>query len=261
VGLENLPVVQRSVHLFRRVVGVPRTVLGDDTFIVSFPRSGNTWTQFLLTNLLCDGPADFRVLEHFVPDVHQRTDAELLAARRPRIIKSHAPYDRRYPRVIYLVRDGRDVAVSYYHRRRDRGFNYGDFSGYLRAFVAGRVGLIGGWREHVLGWRRHAGRLPFLLVRYEDQRRDPTTSLAAMAGFLGLDATPDAVERAVAASDFCAMQRIEQGVRPASAMDRDRAWVRRGEVGGWRAHFSAADRTLFDAYAGDLLEELGYERA
>src|SRR3712207_7954466 len=34
---------------------------------------------------------------------------------KPRLVKSHEPFDARYGRVVYLVRHPTDVAVSYYH--------------------------------------------------------------------------------------------------------------------------------------------------
>ena len=43
------------------------TVYPDDTFLVSFPRSGNTWIRFLVGNLLSpDDPVSFATLEVFV---------------------------------------------------------------------------------------------------------------------------------------------------------------------------------------------------
>jgi hypothetical protein len=40
---------------------------------------------------------------------------------RPGIIKSHQYFDPRYKRVIYVVRDPRDVALSQFHFHRKRG--------------------------------------------------------------------------------------------------------------------------------------------
>ena len=37
------------------------------------------------------------------------------ALPRPRVLKSHESFQPHYPSVIYIVRDPRDVAVSYYH--------------------------------------------------------------------------------------------------------------------------------------------------
>src|SRR6266566_2478113 len=91
------------------------TVYPDDTFLVSFPRSGNTWTRFLVCNLVNpDDPVTFVGIESRIPEIYDVPDRILRRFPRPRIIKSHESFDPRYRKVIYIVRDPRDVAVSYY---------------------------------------------------------------------------------------------------------------------------------------------------
>jgi Transposase DDE domain len=60
-----------------------------------------------------DSPTTSTNLESRLPDVYLRTDRFLLGRRRPRVLKSQEPFDLRYPRVVYLVREPRDVAISY----------------------------------------------------------------------------------------------------------------------------------------------------
>src|SRR5947208_15984533 len=75
-------------------------VYPDDTFIVSYPRSGNTWTRFLIANLAF--PAEnvtFTNIERLVPDTSSQSNRALKRTPRPRIIKSHPYFDPRYPKV------------------------------------------------------------------------------------------------------------------------------------------------------------------
>lgn len=45
-------------------------VYPDDRFLVSYPRSGNTWTRFLIANLLSpDLEVSFLNIDHLIPDV------------------------------------------------------------------------------------------------------------------------------------------------------------------------------------------------
>src|SRR5215469_6269647 len=97
------------------VAGRTLAVFADDTFIVSYPRSGNTWTRFLIANLLHpEQPASFANIERLIPDCEAQSSRYMKRASRPRIIKSHEYFDPRYKKVIYIVRDPRDVALSYY---------------------------------------------------------------------------------------------------------------------------------------------------
>src|ERR1700679_2893267 len=99
--------------------GPELVIFDDDVFLVSFPKSGNTWTRFLVANLVFpEQRADFGNIHDLVPDPGATTKRRLHNMPRPRIIKSHECFDPRYPRVIYIVRDPRDVAVSQYHYHR-----------------------------------------------------------------------------------------------------------------------------------------------
>ena len=89
------------------------TVFPDDIFLVSYPKSGNTWMRFLIGNLLHqDEPITFSNIELKVPDIYQNSNRKLLQISPPRILKSHEYFDPRYKKTICIVRDTRDIAVS-----------------------------------------------------------------------------------------------------------------------------------------------------
>ena len=95
------------------------TSYDDDVWIVSYPKSGNTWTRFLIGNLVAGGKVvDWSNIERIVPDIYINRDPLLKDLPRPRYFKSHEGYRPDYRRVIFIVRDPRDVAVSYYHFAR-----------------------------------------------------------------------------------------------------------------------------------------------
>jgi hypothetical protein len=73
----------------RQNAGRGLTVFPDDTLLVSFPRSGNTWTRFLVCNLINpEQPVDFVDLETRIPEIYDVPDRILRCFPRPRIIKS-----------------------------------------------------------------------------------------------------------------------------------------------------------------------------
>ena len=65
-------------------------VYPDDTFVVSYPRSGNTWTRFLIANLVYpEKNVGFTNIEKLIPDTSSQSNRTLKSTPRPRIIKSH----------------------------------------------------------------------------------------------------------------------------------------------------------------------------
>jgi len=68
-------------------------VYPDDTFIVSYPRSGNTWTRFLIANLVyAHQEVSFLNIEKLIPDTSSQSSRALKRTPRPRIIKTHCTH-------------------------------------------------------------------------------------------------------------------------------------------------------------------------
>src|SRR5215831_8538045 len=74
----------------RQMAGRGLTVFPDDIYLVSYPRSGNTWTRFLVGNLLNpDQPVTFANIEGRIPEIYFGPDRILRHLPRPRVLKSH----------------------------------------------------------------------------------------------------------------------------------------------------------------------------
>src|SRR5437764_14210828 len=102
VKILQLAAEAARIFLQRKEAGRQLTVLPDDVYLVSYPRSGNTWTRFLIANLLDhENPPSFADIEARIPAINLWPDKFLLRLPRPRILKSHEYFDPRYPRVIY----------------------------------------------------------------------------------------------------------------------------------------------------------------
>jgi Sulfotransferase domain len=254
-----------NTMLGRLTAGRDVTVFDDDVFITSYPRSGNTWFRFLVANLKTGGMAGFSNLESLVPDVYQNSDAVLRRAPRPRILKSHEAFDGRYPRVIYLIRDPRDVAVSYYHflikwRLIDDGYS---IERYVSRFVAGDV-PFGSWGDHAESWMslRPAG-MPFVLIRYEDLLADPVRELVRGAELLGVDRGAAALfERAVALSSADRMRELEKREFRQWATTRhsrdDKEFVRGARHGTWLKELPADEAERIAERWQPLMRGFGY---
>lgn len=270
---QRMPKFRKRLAAYVRVLsgrqdaGRGLTVFPDDTFLVSFPRSGNTWTRFLVCNLISpDDPVTFVSLDARIPGINV-PDRILRRFPRPRIIKSHEPFDPRYKKIIYIVRDPRDVVLSYYRFQLKRRVISDDCS--LEEFVPRFMESefepgTGCWGDHVLSWLgTRQGRSNFLLLRYEAMKQSPHTEATKIAFFLGLHSNPERVDRAVELSSADRMRRLEreQAARwkQTKKTRPDKPFVGKAVSGGWKSSLPQACAVQIESAWGHIMQMLGYE--
>jgi sulfotransferase family protein len=264
-------VIKRLIGGAKRVLGLHRPgrnliVLPDDVFLVSYPKSGNTWTRFLIANLIHEAPVTFANIDRLIPESEELSKRRLQRLPKPRIMKSHEYFDPRYPRVIYLVRDPRDVVVSEYHyfRKRRRIANDLPLETFVSRFLAGQTSDYGSWAENVGSWvaarHNHPG---FLLLRYEDMLADTCGAVTTIALFLGQQPTPERVGHAVERSCAERMRELESDPAANSSVTRDGRqdipFVREARAGMWTSILSRESATEIERACGPLMRYLGYE--
>jgi len=269
--------IKRGIkHLWRvgdvlfRTLKIERdiTVYPDDVFLTSYPRSGNTWMRFLVGNLIHETePVTFLKLERLLPDMYIHSDRDMRSMPRPRVIKSHECFDPRYKRVVYIVRDPRDVAVSNYHWELKKGSFPDGFpmQEFVRRWMASDYWLrLGCWGDHVASWLSTRRNHPdFLLIRYEDLMARPQPELAKIARLLRIDPTPERLARAVELSSADRMRKLEstQGGKwlQTKYTRQDAPFVRKASSGGWKAVLPKESVALIESTWQAQMSELGYE--
>jgi hypothetical protein len=272
--LKNVSLERTKAKLLTGI-GFPRSANGalnvypDDVFVVSYPRSGNTWMRFLVGELIFRKEINFQNVQSFIPDPYLEgcTHSYLEALARPRYIKSHEPYDVRYPKVIYLVRDPRDVSISYYHWLLKFKNVQETFDDFLNNFISNTVHKqfwYGGWGNHVASWYHNAGSVPqgLLFIRYEDLLANPSAKLFEVALFLGVEVSESRLEAIVQKNKFKRMQEKEQAGRETVTFKGDSRpdirFVREGTSQQWKEQL-AKKNVRFKEVFGAMMHQFGYE--
>jgi hypothetical protein len=185
---------------------------------------------------------------------------------RPRIIKSHECFDPRYPRVIYIVRDPRDVVVSqyHYHRKIRKIEDDSPLEKFVARFLAGETCPHGSWGQNISTWLSTSeGNPRFLLLRYEDLVVDTARELAKIVAFLHLSAGPEQIAQAVERSSADHMRKLEETQTDKNGLmkgsRKDLSFVRAAGSGGWRTELPAPMVEKIEAAWGPLMRHLGYE--
>jgi estrone sulfotransferase len=239
---------------------VPRIrVRPDDCFLISWPRSGNTWLSHMLIDAMDEqglggaGPKWLtglgRSLRH---DFVRRS-----STTSRRVFKSHdrfAPFYLR-GRVVYLVRHGLDATVSYHHYRTAMGGKTRDWKTFLDRCLADRV-RHGGWHRHVETWLEHRADPAMLVVQYEKMVENPGHELARVLDHYQVTVPADRIPRAVERASLEAVH----GSFQQRARDHGKAFS--GGLGGgtgrWRERFTEDDRQRFMLRSGRAMALLGY---
>jgi hypothetical protein len=251
------------------IAGRTLAVRPDDTFIISYPRSGNTWTRFLIANLLHpQEPVTFANIERLIPDAEAQSSHYMRGLPSPRMIKSHSYFDPRYPRVIYIVRDPRDVALSYYDFSRKYRHIEDSYplERYIGDFATGHLLSAGWgtWGENVASWAFARGARPgFLLLQYEEMKARPERELTRIAEFLGIDASPERLQTTLERSSADRMREMEktQGKDWVTTKNKrsDIPFIRTASVGGWKTNLGTESVAKIESTWGHIMAQLGYE--
>jgi len=184
-----------------------------------------------------------------------------------------------YPdaKLIYIVRDGRDVLISERFRNfveESRFLTAGDrrtmeelradpdaFAKRARSLFSPSFiqRVAGGWATDVLevdteGWRLFPD--SFLTLRYEDLLQAPFEEISKVWRFLETTDISNSLEDDV---------RSEMNSNPDEEWQSRRnediaSFLSKGTMGNWRSLFTDEDKVLFRQVAGDMLVKWGYEK-
>lgn len=236
-----------------------------DLYLVSYPRSGNTWVRAILAELLYGkSGVSIQDLQFYVPDIHVRTRRSNIIAADFHVVKSHSPHITRqtktYRQVIYVLRDPRDVVVSHYRYARALGNDGSGFENFLMDWVAGRIWPCS-WQEHVNSWtapRPYDSTLKLLVVRYEDLVAAPHTQICRLADFLNLVVLPGTIEDVIAKTSVEKMRMREQRGMPEHERADEFRFIGSATPNLWTRELSPDQAALIADSARNAMQRHGY---
>lgn len=282
------PVKTRDLHShhFDSTVWDRFAFRDDDIVIGTYGKSGTTWTQQIIGQLLFDGDPNLAVAEMSpwldlrVPPAEVKL-AAMEAQTHRRFIKTHLPVDAlvysRKARYIYIVRDGRDVVWSLYNHHA----NANDLWYQALNDAPGRVGPPIGRppesiRQYFLEWLDGDG-YPFwsfwenigswwairdlpnlMLLHFEDLRRDLPAQMRRIAAFLDIPVNEARFPAMVEHCSFAWMKANATASAPLGGLFWDggaQVFINKGTNGRWREVLTEDDNRRYEAMARERLGE------
>lgn len=261
----------------------------DDVVISTYAKSGTTWTQQIVGQILLGGNPDVWIAD-ISPwlDMRIPTEAEkfalLEAQAHRRIIKTHLPLDafelRPEIKHIYIGRDGRDIAWSMhnhannlvpeiYSMLNDAPGLVGpplsrperDILAFFRQWLDEDGHPFWSLWENVRTWWEAWHSPNVLMLHFADMKRDLPGTVDQIAGFLDVQLEPDHRARVIKHSSFDWMKANADKCAPLGGSVFEgggETFINRGENGRWQQILQAQDIAEYEARA---LAELGPECA
>jgi hypothetical protein len=273
-------------------------------WLASYPKSGNTWMRVLLTNYLSGKPepADINnlatdsisssrhFLENYLDLNTSEMDLSMIDRYRPEIfrafsnqtndreafIKAHEKYyynkDAQpiFPTdatkaAVYIVRDPRDVALSYADHL---GFSLEKTITFMNEpdtfqktsqnrWHAQFEQPMGNWSEHVTSWTSQTA-FPVVLIRYEDLLVDTISEFKKVIDGIGMVWNLSEGTKAV---DFSRFEQLKEQEQTKGFNEKSRhssAFFRTGGTGNWKGKLTPQQAAQLWNSHQEVMRKLGY---
>ncbi|XP_046542811.1 sulfotransferase 1A1-like isoform X2 [Haliotis rubra] len=270
------PSVLKGGHHVDKLRSISEAELKDDDIMIcAYPKCGTHWlwevTKMLISGTIKyeKGVKESRMLEWTFKD-------GIEAVPPPRVFNTHLPL-RMLPKqvvekkikCIQIMRNPKDVCVSYFNHLRDRAKPWGydgDFSEFTETFLAGKL-PDGSYPNYLRAWKVElaaAPDLPVLHLFYEEMLLNPLRTVKDIARFLGLSSTDQFCEDVADACSFKKMKKVDQEMKTKLDMKiwadgSEGTFYRKGEIGDWKNWFTVAENERFDQIWNAKMKDSGFE--
>lgn len=232
----------------------------EEVLLISFPKSGRTWLTMVLARIF---QQEYHLKEKEVINI-ERISKKIEKLPKIRVIHENSPQKKRAQdlskikskyknkKIIFLVRDPRDVIVSlfFHEKRRKKRYN-----GELSDFILRGVGDFDTIIQYYNIWADNRNKLNnFLIIRYEDLKKDLKKQLKKIINFIGVGGIKKKnINEAIKFASFKNMQKMEKEnkfsvnrLKPRDINDPESFKIRRGKIGGYRDYLTKEEITILN---------------
>ncbi|KAG9334981.1 hypothetical protein JZ751_006204 [Albula glossodonta] len=189
----------------------------------------------------------------------------------PRMFTTHfhysmmpASYFKVKPKVIYVMRNPKDVFTSSFHYYGMASYlvDPGTADEFLDKFLSGKV-MFGSWFDHVKGWLNAEDQDRVMYISYEEMILDLKASVTKMSRFLGKSLREEVIAKI---ADHCTFKNMKQNkmsnysMVPVEFMDQKKSeFLRKGIAGDWKNLFTEAQTEKFNAIYKEKMKDVKFK--
>ncbi|XP_009944693.1 PREDICTED: sulfotransferase 6B1-like [Leptosomus discolor] len=242
----------------------------DDVILAGYPKTGTNWLDQMVRELESTDAKyteeelkerinaekkleAFPRLEFGDPGIYERM--KKLPSRR--IIVTHLPPHllpssilQSKAKILVLVRNPKDTAVSYYHFYNNMPVlpSFASWDEYFAAFMNGKVAW-GSYIDHLVEWNKYIDHEKIMMISYEELKEDQVLGMKRIAAFFGFSLCEEDFHRIAEKTGFQAMKEKSNETHGRFGQ----ILFRKGAVGNWRDLFSQAQNEEMDQKFEDCL--------
>jgi len=233
-----------------------------DEFILgaSFPKSGNTWFRFIVSNVNnlignFNEEINFHTIRYFSPEIrHNRNlnNAKIID-NFPIFLKTHFPYNFKFKKYksVLIIRKPEDVMVSYYVYLQDEKFKkLPPLSKFIKHWRYG----IPAWVNFHKSWYKHYD----YLIKYEELLKDPFKVIKEMYLYFGYDIPDNIIKEALNLSNKENMRKVLKEKGDPKAKNKNFQFIRKGISGEGKQKLSKSNLEYIEKYTNQILKKYGY---
>lgn len=236
----------------------------DDVIMCGYPKSGCHWI-FEVISMILQQNTEFNKRSfhlNMLEFLNVEVQVVLDAIESPRCLSTHLRCYRlpdhvveKRLKLVYLLRNPKDIAVSLYHMFASNGPDFSRYNGTFREFfdlyLRGEF-FWGYWFDHVRSVEEYMNEHPeceVFILSYEKMKETPAEAIRDLCIFLG---KPDVLAEDIArATEFANMKtelmngKMKLIKQMACQPDKDYIF-RKGEIGDWKNWIAADQNEAFD---------------
>ena len=251
-----------------------------DVLIVGYPKSGNTWITRLVAELINCPVSGFLGSDHReIAEEGKERISNFRCLKSHHQLKELQEFDISTKKVIYVLRDPRDIAISGAHYFEIHKYDFLRkicFKTKLTRILYNRIiyprfikfrikvminAIIYGAKEVQewlkVSWKNHY--LPFLenkylIVKYEDMLKEPLKECKSILNYIGIQRTEKEIKRAIYNQSF----KVKKKLFKQNKKRGDANFLRSGKSKQWEKGLSQKQKDLFTKFLDKELRSNGY---